>query len=62
MDPFSQYVADCTLQHDRPPVYSPSLGLAVESLPDKYTVTTIWNDLLETAKMALSLESKTDFG
>lgn len=37
----ASYLADGQ-QTDRPPVYSPELGLAVESLKDGYTLQKLW--------------------
>lgn len=62
MDVFSQYSADTSQQRDRPPVYVPSLGLAVEALPEGYTVEKVWDDLLETAKLALETDKKGQSG
>ncbi|KAH7815039.1 putative tubulin epsilon chain [Monocercomonoides exilis] len=58
LDVISQYYADSSLQRDRPPVYCPSLGLAVEALPEGYTVEKVWSDLLDTAMIAKQLEGK----
>ena len=41
--PLSQaYLADPHKTSDREPVYSPELGLAIEALPDGYTIADLW--------------------
>lgn len=44
-DILSNYYMEVASKGDRPPVYCPDLGLAIEGLPDGYTVGQIWNDL-----------------
>lgn len=36
------YYADASKATDREPVFDPDLGLAVESLPDGYTIDQLW--------------------
>ncbi|TNN12190.1 Bardet-Biedl syndrome 5 protein isoform 2 [Schistosoma japonicum] len=36
------YLADGTKQTDREPVYNEDLGLAIERLPEKYTISDLW--------------------
>ena len=42
-DVFATYYADPSKSIDRPPTYSPELGLAIESLPDGASLSQIWN-------------------
>jgi hypothetical protein len=44
-DILSNYYLEVVSKGDRPPVYCPDLGLAIEGLPDGYTINQIWNDL-----------------
>ncbi|KAH8876006.1 Bardet-Biedl syndrome 5 protein like [Schistosoma japonicum] len=41
-DILSAYLADGTKQTDREPVYNEDLGLAIERLPEKYTISDLW--------------------
>lgn len=41
-DAFAAYVADAAKEADRPPVFSPELGLAIEALPKDYTIEALW--------------------
>jgi Bardet-Biedl syndrome 5 protein len=42
MDAFAAYYAAVNKHQDRPPVYNRDLGLAVESLPDGFSVNDLW--------------------
>jgi len=42
---FVAYFADTGHKHDREPVYSPELGLAVEKLKDGFTIQSLWEVL-----------------
>lgn len=46
-DVMKKFYAEVAAQGDRPPVYNVDLGLAVEGLPDGFTIPIIWNDLLD---------------
>lgn len=37
------YLADPHKSKDREPVYDPELGLAIEKLPDGYSLSDLWN-------------------
>ncbi|KAK4471376.1 hypothetical protein MN116_004810 [Schistosoma mekongi] len=41
-DILSAYLADGTKQTDREPVYNEDLGLAIERLPENYTISDLW--------------------
>jgi Bardet-Biedl syndrome 5 protein len=41
-DAFAAYFADANKRCDREPVFSPELGLAIEKLPDGFTLTSLW--------------------
>lgn len=42
MDAFAAYYAAVNKNQDRPPTYSKELGLAIESLPDGFTIQDLW--------------------
>ena len=42
MESLAAYYADGDKSKDADPVFSPDLGLAVEALPDGYTVGNLW--------------------
>lgn len=42
-DAFAAYFAEADKESDRKPVYSESLGLAVESLPEGFTIEKLWS-------------------
>ncbi|KAK2959151.1 putative BBS5 protein [Blattamonas nauphoetae] len=50
-DVMAMYYAETLQQRDRPPTYDSSLGLAVEILPQGFTIDKIWNDLCDTAQL-----------
>ncbi|KAH3743650.1 tubulin epsilon chain [Pelomyxa schiedti] len=44
-DPMALYFAEANKMEDRPPVYNPEIGLAVESLPTGVTMQSLWSVL-----------------
>lgn len=44
------YLADGTKLKDREPVYNEDLGLAVERLPENYTISDLWKIIPERKK------------
>ncbi|KAA6392312.1 MAG: hypothetical protein EZS28_012161 [Streblomastix strix] len=52
-DVLGSYYVEVAQQRDRAVVYNPDLGLAIESLPEGYTLDGIWNDLADTTTAVL---------
>ncbi|KAL3660479.1 hypothetical protein V7S43_014627 [Phytophthora oleae] len=51
MDAFAAYYAAVNKNQDRPPTFSKELGLAIESLPDGFSVGDLWYILLRSTSL-----------